>query len=344
MPNTADKSSHRLKRLMRLLKGSKSLLVVMQDNPDPDAIAAAAALRELANAAGVTCSIAHGGNVGRGENRALVKYLGVNLRPLSPTGAKKYDRIALVDTQPGAGNNSLPAEIVPDIVIDHHPMRSATRRAHFFDVRSRYGAASSILWEYLCRAGIVPSAPLATALLYGIRSDTQDLGRASCQADAQAIGQLYELANNRMLGHIQMGEVSPNYFQAMWDALHNARLYGRCIVSDLGRVYNADMMAEMADLLLRHEASDWTLSLGAVDGLLFFSVRTDLVARQIAGSRGAGGGHPESGGGRIPLASDSDDYRRREARAATRRFLRAVGQNNNSRGVPLVSEANKERS
>ena len=72
--------------------------------------------------------------------------------------------------------------------------------------------------------------------------------------------------------------------------------------------------------------------------------RADLVARQIAGSRGAGGGHPESGGGRIPLASDSDDYRRREARAATRRFLRAVGQNNNSRGVPLVSEANKERS
>lgn len=332
MANRTDKSAKSVARLMRLLKGRRKLLVVMQDNPDPDAIAAAAALRELANAAKVSCSIAHGGNVGRGENKALVKYLDINLRPLSHSTLRRFDCIALVDTQPLTGNNSLPAEVVPDIVIDHHPMRSATRRAGFFDIRSRYGAASTILWEYLCRVGIMPSAPLATALLYGIRSDTQDLGRASCQADAEAIGQLYQLANNRMLGHIQMGEVSPAYFQALGDGLRNARLHGPCIVSDLGRVDNADMMAEIADLLLRHENVDWTMCVGAVDGLLLFSVRTDtpagradLVAQHIAGTRGAGGGHPETGGGRIPLANDSDECRRRTSRVATRRFLKAVG-------------------
>jgi nanoRNase/pAp phosphatase (c-di-AMP/oligoRNAs hydrolase) len=327
-----DKSARRLRLLLRLLQSRRRLLVVMQDNPDPDAIAAAAALRELARTVQVACSLAHGGSVGRGENRALVKYLGVNLRPLSSLRLRRFDAIALVDTQPGTGNNSLPAEIVPDIVIDHHPIRAATRRAHFFDIRSRYGATSTILWEYLRHAGITPAAPLATALLYGIRSDTQDLGRAASQADVVATGQLYEMSNRRMLGYIQMGEVPPGYFQSLSDALHNARLHQRCIISPLGRVDNADMMAEVADLLLRHPQVDWTLCLGAVDGRLFFSVRTDtpagradLVAQQVAGRRGAGGGHSASGGGRIPLASDSEDCCRRETRAAIGRFFDALG-------------------
>ena len=179
----AEKTGSKLQKLTELFTGKAYLLVVMQDTPDPDSLAAAVALRRLAKSlANLQCSLAYGGTVGRGENRALVKYLGLNLRPCDEIDYEKYDLVAMVDTQPGTGNNSLPETVTPNIVIDHHPIRRQTRTAAFTDVRSGYGAASTILVEYLIEAGITPDTPLATALLYGIRSDTQDLGREASRS------------------------------------------------------------------------------------------------------------------------------------------------------------------
>jgi nanoRNase/pAp phosphatase (c-di-AMP/oligoRNAs hydrolase) len=150
----AEKTSSRLQKLIELFTGKAYLLVVMQDNPDPDSVAAAVAVRRLARSQpNLQCSIANGGTVGRGENRALVKYLGLNLRSCEEVDYGKYDLIATVDTQPGAGNNSLPEAVLPDIVIDHHPIRRQTRMVPFTDIRSGYGATSTIMVEYLIEAG-----------------------------------------------------------------------------------------------------------------------------------------------------------------------------------------------
>ena len=203
----AEKTGSKLQRLTELFAGKTYLLIAMQDTPDPDSLAAAVALRRLANSlANLQCSIVCGGTVGRGENRALVKYLGLNLRCYAEIDYSKYDLVAMVDTQPGTGNNSLPEGVLPDIVIDHHPIRRQTRTVPFTDVRSGYGATSTILVEYLIEAGITPDTPLATALLYGIRSDTQDLGRESSRSDVEAIEFLYPFANKRMLGDDPAGQ------------------------------------------------------------------------------------------------------------------------------------------
>ncbi|MBP8911062.1 MAG: DHH family phosphoesterase, partial [Phycisphaerae bacterium] len=219
----AEKTGSKLQRLTELLVGKTYLLIGMQDSPDPDSLAAAVALRKLANNLGnLQCSIVCCGAVGRGENRALVKYLGLNLRCYAELAYDKYDLVAMVDTQPGTGNNSLPEGVLPDIVIDHHPIRRLTRTVEFTDIRSSYGATSTILVEYLIEAGITPETPLATALLYGIRSDTQDLGREASRADIDAIEFLYPFANNRMIGEIQRGKVPRVYYQMLADALKNA--------------------------------------------------------------------------------------------------------------------------
>ena len=87
-------------QLIGLLKNKSSLLIVMQDNPDPDSIAAAIALRKLANAVGgLKCSITHGGTIGRGENRALVRYLNLNTLQCKQVNFKQYDMIAIVDEE-----------------------------------------------------------------------------------------------------------------------------------------------------------------------------------------------------------------------------------------------------
>jgi nanoRNase/pAp phosphatase (c-di-AMP/oligoRNAs hydrolase) len=329
----AEKTSSKLQKLTELLTGKAYLLVVVQDSPDPDSLAAAVALRRLANSlANLQCSITYGGTVGRGENRALVNYLNLNLRPSGDIDHGKYDLIAMVDTQPSTGNNSLPETISPDIVIDHHPIRRQTRMVPFTDIRSGYGATSTILVEYLIEAGITPDTPLATALLYGIRSDTQDLGREASRADIEAIHFLYPFANKRMLSVIQRGKVPRIYYQMLADALRNARVQGPAIITGLGQVDNPDMIAEVADLLLREDETTWTMCTGYWNDKLLISIRTseesnlaERVIKHMVARKGTGGGHLTYAGGQIPLTGGTKREREKLEKLIQRRFLDAIG-------------------
>lgn len=326
------KIKSKLAQLKTVLEGHKTMLIVMQDNPDPDSIAAAVALRKLANTlAQIQCSIAHGGTVGRGENRALVKYLTVNLRQIDQLDMKQFELFATVDTQPGTGNNSLSSEIEPDIVIDHHICRKRTRHCRFTDVRNKYGATGTILYEYLTEAKIDIDVPLATALLYAIRSDTQDLGRDSTKADMDVFSKLYPLANKRMLSQIQRGKVSRDYYQMMADALKNAHVYSNAIVTNLGQIENPDMIAEVADILLRDDQTNWVMVVGYFGQKMMISLRTyeenaraDKVIHGIVARKGTGGGHPSYAGGQIPLKESTQKIKHRLEKTVLNRFLKQV--------------------
>jgi len=328
-------------KLVKTMRDKTSLLIVMQDNPDPDSIAAAVALRKLANnIAGLKCSIAHGGTVGRGENRALVQYLNLNLFQCKQIKFEQYDLIAIVDTQPGTGNNSLPQVAVPNIVFDHHPFKNTTRLCEFYDVRRKYGATSTILLEYFSKADLIPDMPLATAMLYAIRSDTQDLGREATQTDIKAFDFLYPLANKRMLSEIQRGSVPKEYFRMLSEALQNARVHGDAILTHIGQINNPDMIGELADLFLREEQTHWTMCTGFFEGRLLISIRTsqeqnraDKAIKRIVSRKGTGGGHLTYAGGQIPLKKDTETERRKLKKQIERKFLRAasMSQANSSR-------------
>jgi len=328
-----SKSAQKVKKLIDLLRDKQSLLIVMQDNPDPDSIAAAAALRRIANTAGdVQCSITYGGVIGRGENKALADYLGLNFRPIEQIKFEKFDAIALVDTQPETGNNSLPYEFRPDIVLDHHPLHPATRGIAFTDVRSKYGALSTILFEYLIEAKMSPDPPLATALLYAIRTDTRDLGLEAVQADVRALEALYPLANARMLSMIQRGPVTALYYQNVAKALKNARVQGPCIFAAMNGVNNPDIIGEMADMFLRCEEVEWTLCSGVYEGKIWLSLRTsqnkvkaNVVIQKLVSELGTGGGHETSAGGQIALTKDTRQERNTIQKAIRDRLLHELG-------------------
>jgi nanoRNase/pAp phosphatase (c-di-AMP/oligoRNAs hydrolase) len=304
------KTDNKTESLVALLKKSQSVLIVMQDNPDPDSIAAALGLRKIANSqTQVQCTITYGGAIGRAENKALVRYLSVNIRPFNEINLTRFDLFCMVDTQPGTGNNSLPEDFIPDIVIDHHPINLSTRQCVFTDIRRDYGATSTIICEYLKNLEINIDTQLATALLYGIRSDTQDLGRETIKADMDAIYFLYPIANKRMLSQIQRGSFDREYFQFLANALKNARVYqNSVIITRLENVNNPDMIGEVADLLLRDDNATCTISYGFSDGKILISVRTsdenleaDKMINSIVGKNGTGGGHKTYAGGQIPV-------------------------------------------
>jgi nanoRNase/pAp phosphatase (c-di-AMP/oligoRNAs hydrolase) len=336
-----NQTCERLKKLKALWTRGESLLIVMQNNPDPDAIAAACALRELANRTSrINCQFAYGGKIGRAENRELVHYLGFVFHPFAEVSHQQSDLIALVDTQPAAGNNPLPEGVQPDIIIDHHPPIEASRGVAFTDIREHYGATSTILWEYLKEAQITPQRPVATALLYGIRSDTQDLGREAAKADIVAMEALYPLANKQMLSQIQQGREPPAYYQMLSMALANTKIYGHCMICSIGKIDNPDMIGEVADLLLRHEAVDWVMCYGFFDEQLLISFRTQdnrldagQVAQSVVYKLGTGGGHASMAGAQIPLLKGNQA---RIERLIRTRFLKALGIKSR-KAIPLVS-------
>ncbi len=294
-------------KLAPILNAAKHLWIVLQDYPDPDAIASAAALCVLARQRySLTATVVFGGMIGRVENRALSRYLDLPLRLYDDTAIGPEDCIALLDTQPGTGNNCLPDTRTPQIVIDHHPVVNATRRAAFTDIRRRCGATSTILYEYLVAHAVELTPPLATALLYGIRSDTQDLGRESTHADLTAILALFPIANTRMYHNIRQASVATPYFRLLADALKTTWLCGPALISLPGKIETPDAISEIADLLLRHEQCRWALCIGFFNDRYLLSLRTialkadaGKVIKRLVRGRGTGGGHRSMAGGQI---------------------------------------------
>jgi nanoRNase/pAp phosphatase (c-di-AMP/oligoRNAs hydrolase) len=298
-----------LAALFRTVDAIGRCVILSHNDPDPDGIASAVALRHLMRKkAGITCPIAYQGVIGRAENRALVRYLGHPLQPFAELLVQRALPVAVVDGQPGVGNVTLPQGSQVAIVIDHHALREATRHADFCDVRSELGATSTILTEYLQAAQLEPPQPVATALFYGIKTNTMALGRDSAPADVSAYSYLQSRIDHAALARIEYARVPAEYFRTLDTALAAARVYGGAIVAFIGAMAYPDMAAEMADMLMRLEQAQWAVCMGQYRDLLILSVRTrssrwgaEAVVQAIVRGEGAAGGHGKMAGGHVAL-------------------------------------------
>ena len=319
----------RLERLFETLADAKEVLILTHNNPDPDAIASAVALRfMLARELDVKGRIAYRGIIGRAENKALVRYLGYPLQRLAVSDLRRSVPIALVDSQPGAGNVPLSAECSVAIVIDHHPPRETATNAAFADIRPEAGATSTMLTEYLRAAGVEPSPPIATALFYGVKSDTMGLIRSTSPADAAAFCYLQSRVDMRALATIEHAQVPPEYFKSFAVALKEARVYSNVLIADLGVLDYPDLTAETADALLRLKGIRWVVCMGIYKDTLILSVRTrnrrgaGQLVQQVIGEQGTAGGHGVMAGGQIPLGEQDPGQLVRHLTHRTLQYLK----------------------
>jgi nanoRNase/pAp phosphatase (c-di-AMP/oligoRNAs hydrolase) len=322
----------RLELLFGAVGGAGSVLLLPHNDPEPDAIASAVALRHLlAERLGIEGHIAYKGIIGRAENRALEHYLGYPLQSLTGSDLCQSAPVALVDTQPGAGNNELPPSYTATIVIDHHPWREATAAVGFADVRPDVGATSTILTEYLQAADIEPAPPLATALFYGIKTDTMGLGRAASPADVAAYFYLQPRIDVGALVEIERAQVPAEYFEKLDTTLHAACVYDSVVISYMGPMRRPDMAAEMADLLMRLEGARWVICIGAYKSDLILAVRTRSpwggagnLAQEIVRDRGTAGGHGTMAGGQIALGSEEPEQMARQFGQRALEYLKVM--------------------
>jgi nanoRNase/pAp phosphatase (c-di-AMP/oligoRNAs hydrolase) len=292
------------------IRGRSRCLILTHNNPDPDSLASAEGLKVLLEReASLPCTIGTGGIVGRAENRAMIRFLGLQVTPVRRLRFPDFDAVALVDTQPGTGNNPLPPGLDPAVVIDHHPAREAARVPPWNDVRAGVGATTSIVVGYLRRRSVPIDTRLATALLYGIVSDTLDLGRNATDAERGAYFHLLPLADLKVLSQIRVPDLSFKYYRILTEAVGQAVVHGQEMASvALATVPYPEIPAEMADFLLRAQGINAAFCTGLFGDDLYLSLRTarpdwnaGSLIRQVAQPLGHAGGHESMAGGVVEL-------------------------------------------
>src|SRR5688500_17675298 len=249
MDEPPESPSFDLDGALARLAGRKSALIYTHDNPDPDSLAAALGLgRLLEHALAASVTVAYGGIVGRAQNRAMVDTLKMPLSAVETIDVAAFDTVALVDTQPETGNNSLPRDHRVDIVVDHHPPRPGSARAPWCDIRPDLGATSTIVFQYLRSRAVPIDAPLATAFFFALRTETRDLGRESTEAERRAYLALVPLVDHALLYRMTHPKVPRAHFAALDRALRSAQLFGDLVAVNLGALGYPDLVAEIADL------------------------------------------------------------------------------------------------
>ena len=150
---------------------------------------------------------------------------------------------------------------------------------------------------------------LATALLYGIKSDTQLLGRDTSAHDIDAFAWLHSLHSPALLRRIERPALPLDGLRALGRSLAHTTVEEGIHLLVLGRV-REDVIPQVADLGLQAEGAEWSIAAGIVGSELVFSVRNvghvraaGDVVRALVEGLGVGGGHRSMAKGMIPLQS-----------------------------------------
>jgi len=332
---TSVKLAQDLKKLISTV-GDGKLAIIVHDNPDPDAISSAMGLKEIAIGVGVKAEILYKGKIGHHENKAFVNLLDVELDQSKDFKASDYKKIAMIECSVPGVNNLLPPGTEVSIVIDHHQANIEEVKAEYVDIRPNIGATATIMAKYLQELEIPAKTELATALLYGIKVDTNDFRRNTDPADLTAAAYLYPLANHDILSRIETPSRSTESIDILGEAIKNRQIKGSYLISNVGTIRDRDALAQAADYLLTLEGITTTLIFGLGEDRIYISGRSrdDRVnigkVLQDAFGEDKAGGHATLAGAQIPLGvfsgtKDKQTLLKLAEEAVVKRFLSVIG-------------------
>ncbi len=292
-------------------ENNSKVLIVCHDNPDPDALASALAMKHLCKTMGHTSTIIHGGMIEHQQNRAMVKLLDMDIRKLILDWEvedllKESDIVICVDFSHPGSNNILPQKCVPHIVIDHHT--SEERPAgDVILVRSEFAATSSLIASILMNSGIEMNSEIATALAFGIRTDTLGFTRSFNSVDLRALSWLGAWIDWDLMRSFENPPRSQDVLSIFKQALTDAELENGLMLVPISDMVDRDALSQVADFLLPTEGVKIVVSYGVRMTKVILSVRSNddskHVGRLLAKTfeKGSAGGHKSLAGGQIPF-------------------------------------------
>lgn len=303
------KLSARFKQWLQSLDKEDNWCIMV--TADPDALGAAMAFKRLLSHRAQEVVIARTNEVTRPDNLAMIRYLRIPLAAWKPEMASKFQRFALVDSQPH--HNPAFQDIRFSLVIDHHPVTAEHPvEAEYVDIRPEFGATSTMMARYLQLLRIRPGRLLATALLYGIRTDTAAFERSGGEEDLKAYQWLSRHADINLLRRIMRSEYLREWlplFSRAFRTLHSCR---RGAQAYLGAVKSADMLVAIADFFTRVHGLKWVAISGVCSGMVIVIFRGDgsrdigKLAASCFKDVGSAGGHRTLARAEFPLTAVPD--------------------------------------
>jgi nanoRNase/pAp phosphatase (c-di-AMP/oligoRNAs hydrolase) len=300
-------------RLFSLLASWEGTLgIITHKNPDPDAISSALALAEIAKQANgktLATRIFYEGNIGHQENRTFVNLLDIKMEHLTADALAKCNYLAMVDCEGPGANNDVPPQTKINIIIDHHREGKHTAtQSNFVDIRPGVGATASIMTQYLQELDVPVDKRVATALLYGIRTDTKEFKRNVTPQDLSYAGFLLPLTDAGLLDKIMSPSMSQETLDVIGKAIHERKIQSGYLFSNVGYVINRDALPQAADLLITLEGVNTALVYGITDTAIVISARNRDIRLHIGnalseafGDMGDAGGHPNMAAATLPL-------------------------------------------
>jgi nanoRNase/pAp phosphatase (c-di-AMP/oligoRNAs hydrolase) len=295
--------AEKCKRLLEVVAPEDTLAILI--NADPDAMASALALKRFFWRRVRKTAIYHINPILRADNLALIKLLRIEQRLIKYLKPKKFNKWAIVDSQPDHHEDFLDRQF--DIIIDHHPLGPLSK-AHFVDIKENYGATSTIMTEYLRAAKIRPSPKLATALFYGIKTDTDNFVMASLPNDINAFRYLYKFTNMNIIKKIESSEITKQTLASYRVAMERLTFLKNIAFIHMGNVDNPDILVIIADFFLKMAEATWCIVSGIYDQKLIiifrnagFRLNAGQIAQKLFGQWGSAGGHRSAARAEIPL-------------------------------------------
>src|SRR5437870_446111 len=301
----------KVQQYQRFFNDADRVLILLHNDPDPDAMASGLALRNVLRRTKQTAVIGALEGATRPENLRMQNLLDIQVEITTPDQLAGFDRIAMVDVQPhyfGAEFHRV------DLVIDHHPEQPGYS-AVFKDIRPNYGSTSTILTEHLRAVDEHISERTATAMLYAIKSDTLFFNRQANRVDLDAFSYLYPLADAALIRKMEGAEITMERLEYVLKAKQSGRMHEQVFCAFLGQSPREDFIPYVADFYLQLENVKWTIIAGIVNDTLVMSVRNlgysrnagEFVRKYFA-DIGSAGGHRAMAKAVVPLRAFREKF------------------------------------
>ena len=286
----------------------KHVYIQTHNFPDPDAIASAYGLQVLLRIHGIASTICYKGKIDRYSTDKLREMLDIGLENIEDLEEKltEEDEVILVDAQKGNSNiiNMTGDEI---ICIDHHPTYEKYEY-RFSDIRPDIGACSTIIAKYFFENEIPITKKIATALTFGIRSDTQRLSRGVSKLDMEMMYRMFDACDQDVIHLLENSNLYFEDLMAYSRAISSIEVFENISFADTGENCPEALIASVSDFMLALVEVTFSVVYSRKEEGIKISVRSEgpsldagkIISAALKGI-GSGGGHATMAGGFVPF-------------------------------------------
>lgn len=294
-------------KLLKILNSNPGVRIIIQthDFPDPDAAASAFGLQKFLQHYGFESDIVYNGEIAKPNLYHMINLFNIEMTHIKYADIKKSDFVIIVDAQ-RANTNITDCGGTVIGCIDHHPS-FARDKYRFNDIRM-VGACSTIIASWFKATGIEMSNELATALLYGIKVDTDTLTRGVKDLDIDIYAMLHRISDCDVITSLATNKIEAKDLKAYGAALQNVVIRDNLGFAEIPFSCPDAIIAMISDFILDVDVVSMSVVYSKREEGLKFSVRSKVPKIMNAGKVinkslsdiGSGGGHPTMAGGFVP--------------------------------------------